>query len=451
MLKRVFWGLAVLFTTLSVNAQEEDENELVRDPDNKYLLWTSNVQVVEEGASQDSILLLTEVSRSESFMRTHFPYLSLCDWTPGMRFMVLPEKRDMVIRSFADYKTRKFVGNMSLRYKIFVYKGVERNDIHDRLLFQEESSNHTYYYDLPTRRFEDYCFQRKGVPALAYLGDVDSASVYLMGKQLETTHDMYNVDVTTTTYGYDKVPVHKGAIVTVKGVGVGTPKYPVKLIVEDQEGNQFFQNVMISGTNSGVAEDELTGTDDEKHTFAGSFRLIDEKQMIKNGKYSHYLGQNVITLHSTMMYNKSNVEIEIPRLVEFKIIKISMIPGSEYSELTLQKDSVLYKKKITFERKTSLTEDVIRGVRDDFFGTLFRVGTLNMKGVREENMDDIRRGNVLVGFTEEEVLLTLGEPDAHGRSSRGTAYTWVYKSMINRDQCIVYFNSKTRRVTTVRR
>lgn len=450
MLKRAIWGLSVLLFALCVNAQE-DENPLVRDPHNKYLVWTTNARVVDEDQSHESAYLSTEVSRTETFFENHFPYLSLCDWQPGMRFMVLPEKRDMVIRYFCDSLTRKFVGNMPLRHKIFIYKGVDRNEVHDRLLFCEEESQHTYYYNLPTRKFDDYCFSRKGVPTLVYLGDVDSAAVYLIGKQLETTHNQYNVDVTTTSYGYDKVPVEKGTIVTVKGVGVGSRSYPVKLIVEDHNGYQFFQNVMISGTNSGVAPDELIGTDDEKHTFAGSFRLVDEQKRIKNAKYANYIGKNVITLHSTSMFNKRRVEEEIPRLTEFKIVKITTTPESDYSELTLEKDSMLYTKMVTFERKTSLTEDALRGVRDDFFGTLFRIGTLNMEGVREANMKDIRRGVVLAGFTEEEVLLALGEPDAHGKSSRGTAYTWVYKSMINREQCIVYFNTQTHLVTAVKK
>ncbi len=449
MLKRVFWMLAALSAMLSVDAQEE--NVPVRDPDNKYLVWTANVKVVREGEDEGSARLTTEISRAATFFANHFPYRSMCEWTPGMRFMVVPEKRDMVIRSFADSKTRKFVGNMSLRYKILVYDGVERNAVHDRLLFHEEESGDGYFYDLPTRKFEEYCFTRKGVPALAYLGDVDSAAVYLMGKQLETTNNQYNVDVTTTSYGYDKIPVEKGTIVTVKGVGVGSHHFPVKLIVEDESGNQFFQNVMISGTNSGVAEDELKGTDDEKHTFDGSFRLLDEKKLLRSKKYSNYIGKNVITLHATSMFTKKRVEQHIPRLTELQITDISSIPGSDYFELTLMLDSMVFTKMITFERRTSLTEDVIKGVRDDYFGTLFRVGSLDMKGIREANMQYIRDGVVMAGFTEEEVLLALGEPDAHGRTSRGTAYTWIYKSMINREQCVVYFNSRSRLVTTVKR
>ncbi len=442
--------LLVLSVVVPVCGQTE-ENELVRDPENKYLVWTTNVKVVKEGESADTASLSTAVSRSTMFFERYFPYLSMCNWQPGMRFMVIPEKRDMVVRTFADMKTRKLVGNMSLRYKTMVYDGVERNDVHDRLLFHEEESGHAYFYDLPTRKFEEYCFTHKGVPTLAYLGDVDSAAVHLMGKQLETVNTQYNVDVTTTSYGYDKIPVHKGTIVTVKGVGVGSHHYPVKLIVEDDQGNQFFQNVMISGTNSGVTEEELRGTDDEKHLFESSFRLLDEKKVLRSKKYSNYINKSVVTLYPTTMMTEKRVETNIPRLTELKIVDISAIVGSDYFEVKFQKDSVMLTKMLTFERRTSLTEDVIKGVRDDYFGTLFRIGTLNMEGIREANMQHIRERRVMAGFTEEEVLLALGEPDAHGRTSRGTAYTWIYKSMINREQCVVYFNSRSHLVTTVRK
>ncbi len=450
MLKRYFLGIAVLLMALAVQAQQE-ENEPLRDPNNNYLVWTAHATVVEGGEFSDSLAIATELGRSTSFFDRYFPYRGVCDWTPGMRFMVLPEKRDMVIRTFADNKTKKMVGNMALRHRIFEYQGFDDGKMHDKMLFRDVESGVVYYYEVPTRNFEDFCFSKKGVPALAYLGDVDSAAVHLVGKKLVTNYNQYNVDLTTTSYGYDKVPVNKGTVVTVKAVGVGTRNYPVKLIVEDRNGYQFFQNVLISGTNSGMTEEELADEDEKKHVFDVSFRLVDEKErQSKSDKYEEYIGKKVVTLHATTMINENRVEEDIPRLTEFRITDVTSIIDTPYSILKLETVDKTFTKKITFERRTSLTEDAVKGIRDDYFGTLFRVGSLDMAGVRAANLSHIRQGVVLAGFTEEEVLLALGEPDAHGKSSKGSAYTWVYMSLINREQCIVYFDKKTRRVTAVR-
>ncbi len=451
MLKRIFLGLAMTLMAQSLSAQEE-ENAPVRDPDNKYLVWTSNVKVVDPAyaSHEDALRMSTAIGKAESFLESHFPYRSLCDWTPGMKFMVLPEKKDMVIRTFFDGETAKMVGNMSLRYKVFIYQGLERDDIHDKMLFQEEQTKHPYYFEVPTHLFEDFCFSRKGVPTLAYLGDVDSAMVHLVGKQLTTNYDQYNIDVTTTSYGYDKVPVKKGTVVTVKAVGVGSRNNPVKLIVEDESGHQFYQNVSISGTNSGMTEEEMNEKDEVKHTFNGSFRLLTDEPLMRANEYKEYVGKSVITLHATSMLNEYDVEEDVVRLSEFVVKNIMKIPGSDYVMIELDKNGQKFSKRVTFVRKTSITEDALLGARDDYFGTLFRVGSLNMEGVRAVNIEYIRQGVVQPGFTEEEVRLALGEPDAYGKSTRGTAYTWTYKSMIDREQFVVYFNKRTRLVTAIR-
>jgi hypothetical protein len=438
------------FMALSLQAQHKD-NEPVRDPNNKYLVWTGNVRdVPTEKAKADTVGASTKIEKESSYMERYFPYRSMCDWTPGMRFMVLPQKKDMVIRTFTDSLTDQLVGSMSLRYKIMVYTGFTREDLHDRVWFKEEASNKAYYFELPTKSFEDYCYTKRGVPTLAYLDEIDSAMVHLVGKKLETNYSQYNVDVSTTSYGYDKVPVLRGTVVTVKAVGVGSRSFPVKLIVEDKDGNQFYQNVAISRTNSGMSDEEFDESDNVKHTFAGSFKMIENDVITSKEEYEYLIGKKVVTLRSTIMVNQYNVEEQIDRLSEFTIKKVEQIGESDYCIVTLNDaNERKFTKMVTFVRQAAVSDNTTINNRDDYFSTLFRVGSLDMEGVRPDNMPYIRKGVVRAGFTENEVILALGEPDDIGKSKRGTAYTWIYKSMINRTQCIVYFNNTTHRVTSV--
>lgn len=452
MVRKLFFVLAMTLMAHSLEAQVK-RNEPVRDPNNKYLVWTGNVRKADINSSQkvDSVgLATTEVQKAQSFMERYFPFRSMCDWKPGMRFMVLPDKKDMVVRTFTDSLTQELVSSISLRYKVMVYTGIARDVLHDRVLFREEKTNKSYYYELPTKSFEDYCYTKRGVPTLAYLDEVDTAMVYLVGKQLETSFAQYNIDVSTTSYGYDKVPVNKGTAVVVKAVGVGNRSFPVKLIVEDKDGNQFYQNVAISRTNSGLSDEEFEDLDNKKHLFSESFRMLGDDVAVTSDEYNHYIGKAVVTLYSTIMLNKYGMEEDVPRLSEFTIKSIVAMGGSDYVTLTLEKGDKTFTKAVTFVRHSSLTDGLAIDRREDYFGSLFRMGSLDMEGVRATNMSYIRQGIVKPGFTEEEVLLALGEPDDHGTSSRGTAYTWIYKSMINRTQCTVFFNNTTRRVTSVK-
>ena len=254
------------FSVLTASAQRGD-------PNNKYLVWTNNVMVNE--LKSDSTALGEEVeeeddSTAHGFINKYFRYQSMCDWKPGMRFMVIPDKKDMVVRTFVDVSTGQLVSSMSLRHKIMVYQG-HSNDggLHDHIDFVlEEDSSKAYYYEIPSPSFEDYCVTKFGVPTLAYLGDVDVAIDQLVGKRLLTKYETYYVDVSTTSYGADKIEVPLGTEVTVVAAGVGTRNYPVKLIVEDDNGKEFFQTVAISRTNSGMRDEEFE-EDNVRHTFLG--------------------------------------------------------------------------------------------------------------------------------------------------------------------------------------
>ena len=137
--------------------------------------------------------------------------------------------------------------------KIMIYKGhTEGSDGHAHINFLCQDNNHMYYYEVPNGTFDDYCYGKMGVPTLAYLGDVDIAYEKLMGKTLFTKTTIFRIDTEYDGDGYQEITVPKDEEVKVIDIGVGTRSFPVKIIVEDKDGNEFYQNVAISKTNSGI-------------------------------------------------------------------------------------------------------------------------------------------------------------------------------------------------------
>ena len=232
-MRRLFFMVTMAFAVLLASAQTADD----------YIVKTKGVKKPEVATAQQ---LETEAEAGEGqkaeepqdFIGKNFKYYSLCDWREGMRFMVMPEKYDLVVKTFADAATGKEVSSMSLRHKIMIYKGhSESSDGHHRVNFYCPDNDKDYYYEIPSGTFDDYCYNKLGVPTLAYLGDVDIAREKLMGKTVYTKTQYYRVDTEYDGDGFQDVTVDKDMEVKVVAVGVGTRSYPVKIIVEDRNGN----------------------------------------------------------------------------------------------------------------------------------------------------------------------------------------------------------------------
>lgn len=329
-----------------------------------------------------------------------------------------------------------------------IYKGHSgEGDLHERVNFLCEDDGKPYYYELPTASFGDYCYSKFGVPTLAYLGDVDMAVDQLVGKTVITKYKEYNVDISTTSYGYEKIKVPLGTEATVVAAGVGTRNYPVKLIVADSTGREFFQNVAISRTNSGMRDNEFTG-DELKHTFEGSFELLGDKAN-EDKKYNEYIGRKVFTLYKTQMLLANGVEEIVPRLTGFEIKAMNVISGTHSVKMTLEHEGKTYMKKVSFKQNSVIGD--LAGYHEDYYFNLFASGNVgSIKGVRQENMTDIRNGIIRKGFNEAEVELALGKADAKGKAGNNS-YMWVYNSAMNSNNCVIYFDAKTRKVTLVKK
>ena len=83
---------------------------------NNYLVSTTANQK-SSGSNADS--------PEHNFINTYFRNYKLCEWTPGMKFMVIPERKDIIIPTFKDGTTNREVSSGDLRHQIFEYLGYE--------------------------------------------------------------------------------------------------------------------------------------------------------------------------------------------------------------------------------------------------------------------------------------------------------------------------------------
>ena len=375
--------------------------------DNPYIVKTKGVKKEAGNASHK----VSDETEPTDFMGKNFRYYSMCDWKEGMRFMVIPEKYDLLVSTFHDAETKKEVGNGPLSHFIMVYQGYEmlRNGrVH--INFTCEDDGRSYYFEQPYGTFEDYCYSKAGVPTLAYLGDVDKARELLMNQPLLTRTNNFRVDTEYNGDGYRDIAVDKNMLVTVKAIGVGTRMCPVKIIVEDENGNQFYQNVAMSKTNSGLRDDS-SSEEADKYSFAGSFEFLGANMTV-SANIREYLNQIVHTKYSTSMSSKGSGkvrDVKVPRFTGFIIDEITPVRNSKYYTLTMRETD----SRRVFYKDVVFNEDDIEGgasgAREDFFGYLFGLGEGEARNTSKESRAAIREGRVIVGMSKEEVELAMGE------------------------------------------
>lgn len=362
---------------------------------------------------------------ARDFVSENFKFYSLCDWEEGMKFMVIPEKYDLIVNTFCDATTGKEVSSGRLRHHIMIYKGhTETKEGFVRINFLCQDDNKNYYYQIPNGSFEDYCYGKLGVPTLAYLGDVDIARTKLMGMKLYTKTTKYRVDTEMDGDGFEEISVPLNEEVTVRAVGVGSRSYPVKIIVEDKKGREFYQCVAMSKTNCGMRDDEFI-MDNTKFLFKGSFELVDAN-IAASSVYSKYINRNVYTKYPTKMENAVGNKVNIMRLSTFRIEKIEAQNGTRYVKMTLKSTNTgeTFVKQVTF-----VNEDVagdIDGSREDYYGFLFGDGIPEgLKGLSEAKRRLIQEGRVAIGFTRREVRMAKGDPDKQASANTGRT-DWIY-------------------------
>ena len=415
---------------------------------NPYIVKTKGATKSAETHMADVIAEAQEEEEeaSRDFISQNFKYHSLCDWQEGMKFMVMPEKYDLVVKTFTDVATGKEVSNLTLKYKVMIYKGhSESRDGHAQVNFLCQDDNKNYYYEIGYGTFEDYCFQKTGVPTLAYLGDVDIAREKLMDKVLYTKTKHYRVDTEYDGEGYEEVEVDQDIEVKVVAVGVGSRSYPVKIVVEDKNGNQFYQNVAMSRTNCGMRVDEFVG-DEARYLFNNSFELQDDIMSISSRNYKQFLGKVVHTKIPTRMlsevYNKMQA---IPRLAEYRIESITPHKGDDMATVKLKNTTL----GTFFFADCYLDQYKCEDKPELFFGLLFAPGPGKKVVTSEATRAMIRQGHVGIGMSEDEVEMAAGEPNKV-IAGKGGQYFWVFQRSNNKLLYVEFDGSGFVKKTSVR-
>ena len=214
--------------------------------------------------------------------------------------------------------------------------------------------------------------------------------------------------------------------VKVTKVGVGTRNYPVKIIVEDKDGNEFFQNVAISKTNCGMRDDEFI-MDNAKYLFGNSFELVDDIMNINSYNYKTYLGKIIHTKFRTKLLNESTKKLQaIPRMMEYQIE--AMNPHKNDDKFTLKlKNTTLG----TYFYGDFVLDAHRAENQEEYFGYIFAPGPGKKIQTSEGSRAMMRNGHVGIGFTEDEVMMAAGEPDDEKRGDNGY-FTWIFQRSNNK-------------------
>lgn len=414
-MKRIVFTLAMACAILTTMAQES------------YIVKTKNVKPAAPVTSSatDAAASEEESAEPQDFVSKNFRFRSMCDWQEGMRFMVIPEKYDLIVSTFHDAETNKEVGNGKLRHKIMVYRNhTTGSNGREHINFVCQDDGRAYYFELPYGDFENYCYGKFGVPTLAYLDDVDKARELLLGQTLITRQPIFYIDTQYEGDAVEEVKIPENTEVVVKHIGVGTRKFPVKIIVEDPKtGKEFFQNVVMSRTNNGMREEELE-MDNKKFLFLNSFEVVSATEIV-SADYQQYIGKTIYSKVPVEMISKGDGRIrnvKVPRLTEFIIDDISYTGKGKDVMMTLTESESrrVYLKEVTF------ISDDASAAPANYFGTLFGLGEGKLRNSSRETRAMIRQGRVGGGMTEEEVELAMGEPDSKSVNANGQQ-EWTYK------------------------
>ena len=399
-----------------------------------YFVKTRNVKPAADTPSESGAVegvVTPKRKRARDFISENFPYESLCSWRPGMKFMVLPDKYDLIVKTFTNVADDREVSSMSLRTHIMSYQGYEEgSDGHDRVLFDDLSNGNQYYYEIPNGTFKDYCDGKLGIPTLAYLGDVDIAREKLMEKTLITKTNIYRIDVDAKSDKYEEVKVKPNEEVTVVGIGVGTRSFPVKIIVADKSGNEFYQNVAISRTNSGMRDDEFVDGDNARFSFAGSFEMQDAMMELRDN-ISEYIGEIVHNKVKTSMQTKGDGKdrtLDVPAMLSFKIEAAQLHEDGYTATLTLEQTDTrrIFNKTVIFRDYDEALGDRY-GQKSDYFAYVFAMNEGKEFETTPQARAAIREGRVIIGMSEDEVLLAMAGPDNRETDKSGNGqYSWFY-------------------------
>lgn len=394
------------------------------------------VSSIVGGYAQQNDYLVTTVSSEQEekndspekqFIDSHFSFYSLCNWTPGMKFMVLPERRDMVMPIFKLKESNRDVNTADLRHKIMEYLGVEiteRNFIH----FNFECEGTIYCHEVKNTTIEQYCQKPKaGIPSLAFLKDVDVAKQELVGKTLYLRTNKVYVDDPNSTAGHREVAITKNEKVTVTAIGVGTRAFPVKIIFTDEKGKSYYLPVAISKTNCGMIDNDFIMDNHNKY-FPNAFSFSDINSERTENLMEMYGNRAIYLKNETTLLDKNGNTVKVNKYAQFSIQNIIPEKNPPYVQLELvTPTNERYTQRVSFS--STSTVDIILQT-GNYFADLFGMGNLKAEypQIAEGDWERIRRGEVRKQMCTDACRLALGDPI---RIHKINEYeTWFYTDKV---------------------
>lgn len=402
---------------------------------NSYFVSTSEEKVETDSTGTTVAVESQTMSEEERFLNKNFPTLSLCDWTPGMRFMVIPGEKDNYLRTFTDSITGTEVSTGTLEHKTLVYRGHETSPRGwEHINFYCEELKKPFYVELRNLSFADYCHKtgNGGIRALAYLGDVDKARELLIGKEFYTRGEVFSVDDKNTSSGYREVSVKEDSHVKIEQIGVGSRDFPVKIIFRAPDGALYFQEVAMSRINCSLVADDFY-REHAKHLFSNSFSFSSKTGKNSATMSAKLLGKKINSRQAVKVINKDGATQTIKKNTIFLVKSIKGEQGSDYYNMTLGNEGNDYTIRVTFENKD--VSGNIDGKQEAYFYELFSVGTdfnannstiVNTKNATvTDGFAGMVSGIVNKGMSKNQVKMTKGEPNSKWTNKNGTT-SWKY-------------------------
>lgn len=368
----------------------------------------------------------------ERFVEDNFRFYSLCNWTPGMKFMYIIEEKFNFIPTFSDYKTETQVDNNFFHHKIMVFEGVEerendkqgRSFVSTRFVFS--TNGEKYYHEIKSQRLNEICIKspRSYIKGLVYLDDIDKARSLLLGRTVYTKVKTLRVDDANSANGYREITSsdNDNKAVRINAIGVGSREAPVKIVLADNEGRTYFVEVALSTTNTGYVKSDFQG-EQRSRFFPNVLAFADANVRTQSGMKSAYMNKYIYPV--VHMEAKLNGRITtLYRFTPLLVVGMDIATDNDHTILKLQAQ-----KGDIYEVPVRLKYDVITK-NDDFIEDLFAAGNLRAQYsyITDKNWQMIVNGEIALGMTRDECRLSLGAPIQRQSNMNSRYETWFYQS-----------------------
>lgn len=382
----------------------------------------------------------SNLSEEDLFMETHFPLQLLCKWTPGMKFMFIPDAKDRFIPILCTYEGEKDIDNSKFKYKIFDFLGTEEKakeiytgtNYSTRFVFSCEEQK--FYHEVKGQRLDEICQKnpRASINGFVYLKDVDIAREQLIGKIVYTRSSVARIDDSNSYAGYKEIPIPQNQKVTITNVGVGSKAYPVKVVFEDAKGNSCYMEVALSRTNSGMDITDFQA-DKKMRYFPNAFSFSDKNVNSIEALKAKYTDMAVYP--RKMLPVKGNLNFEgqagemhahLLRYTPLRIRDITITPPTTLATLTLMDLNGQ-----TYEIEVDLKYDyVIKN--ENYIEDLLAFGDIHKKypHITPEKWKMIAQGEVAPGMNTDECRLALGNPIQIEFRKDTRFETWFYNGKV---------------------